>query len=284
LRVVVYYRSRLSEPVESENSLIEQRTAFAAWKNSHRDIETIAELTEDECRPNGRPILKAAIDQCQKSGASLVVGSTEAIGRGSPFYPRILSVPLIKLPTPNRPLGHVKPIPPDAPIGLSLHFDSHAEGLRSDVYLCNGSAEFTHDVVVHILGTTMSFSDGVYPPSEADKSAVSGDAYTTPTQIVRIETLPPGAASLITDYDALLDGDFIFVFEVSYTSKSQLQQARVSIEKNAGSTNFFRLKTIQGTGHKLTRARPQVFLRVRDKAPRRGILRNCPQPFDGHDR
>ena len=252
MRVVVYYRSRLSEPVESEESLIEQRTAFAAWNNSHRDIETIAELTEDESHPDKRPVLKTAIDRCQKSGATLVVVSTEAIGRGSPFYPRIVSVPIIKLPTPDRPLGFVKPIPPDAPAGLSLYFDNHAEGLRSDVYLCNGSTEFTHDVVVHILGTTMSFSDRVYPASEADKSAVSGDAYTTPTQIVRIETLSSGAASLITDYDALLDGDFILVFEVSYTLQSQLQQARVSIEKNAGSINFFRLKTVQGTGHKLT--------------------------------
>jgi hypothetical protein len=244
LRVVVYYRSRLNEPVESENSLIEQRTAFAAWKDSHRDIETIAELTEDECRPNGRPILKAAIDQCQKSGASLVVGSTEAIGRGNPFYPRILSVPLIKLPTSNRPLGHVKPIPPSAPIGLSLHFDSHAEGLRSDVYLCNGSTEFIHGGVVRILGTTMSFSDEAYPASGANSSTLSGDAYTTPTQIVRVETLPPGAASLITDYDALVDGDFILVFEVSYTFQSQTQQARAVMEKNASPTNFFTLKPI----------------------------------------
>jgi hypothetical protein len=196
--------------------LIEQRTAVIDWTNTESNADIVGEFAEDEDQSQGRPRLAAAIEACRKLGASLVVASTEVIGQGNPFYPRIMSVPVIKLPAPDRPLGHVKTVPAGTPSGLSLHFDNHAEGLRSDVYLCNNCTEPLGGATVRLTGATMDLVGEIDRCTAfAGQYPLSGP-YVTPTQVVPIHTLEPGTAFLLTDYDDVLDGDLILVFDVSY--------------------------------------------------------------------
>ena len=98
MRAIAYYRFLPSDTKASAVSTSEQFEGVSAWARTGSH-QVVAEFCEDE-NENGlgpRPALRAAVSACKKQNACLVIASTEPIGRGKPFHPRIVSVPTIKL-------------------------------------------------------------------------------------------------------------------------------------------------------------------------------------------
>ena len=96
--VVVYYRSRPSEPEESERVMVAQRQGVSCWLSVHggRVIDSFIEL---EGSSLDRPALAASFRVCKATGATLLVASRDAIGMGSPPSINIVSVPVAVAPT-----------------------------------------------------------------------------------------------------------------------------------------------------------------------------------------
>lgn len=234
MRAIAYYRSLFTDPKNSEQSTQEQNSGVAIWTASDDTHQIIAEYMEDEDRLGSRPALRAAVAACKRQNASLLIASTEAIGRGKPFHPRVRSVPVIKLPTPVRALGYVKCAPFDAPDGLSLYFDNHAEARVCDVYLCNGSGVAWANVMLTISAVTTNLSD-LSPLSDLGSEA---GVISSSTAIRNVGLLPSARMTLVTDYDRLLDGDFILVCEL--TCRGSGAKMRAIVDKGRTLGGFLR--------------------------------------------
>lgn len=84
MNVVVYYRTRPSEPDASAAALARQVAAVDTWltERSARAAET---FTEVETGSPSRPALGAALKACRRHGADLLIATTGAIGAGTRF-------------------------------------------------------------------------------------------------------------------------------------------------------------------------------------------------------
>jgi len=236
MRAIAYFRIRHSDPKASGHTILEQRNIVAAWAASHADHEVIAEYTEDETDLGPRHILKMAIEECREQDAFLLIASTEAIGHGQPFYPRIFSVPVIKLPPPRRALGYIRATPAEAPASLSLYFDGHAAERMCDIYLCNGSADGMEGVTVSLVGATASLDD-LSPTINLSDDGV----LITSTETRRVECLPAKHMSLISNYDVIFDGDFLLICDLIYRAEGCSEtKARAIVDKGHNGCGFVR--------------------------------------------
>lgn len=242
MRAIAYYRTRHVDPKASGRAIVEQRNIVGAWRVSQPDHEVVAEYTEDESDLGPRHALRSAVHDCKVRDTFLLIASTEAIGQGQPFHPRIFSVPFIKLPTPQRALGYIKEAPLDAPEGLSLYFDNHAEGTISDIYLCNGTDHCIESVTATLVGTTADldrFQSG---------SLIEGYEITTSTETRHVQSLRPGQMSLISRYDAIFDGDFLLICDLAYRIEVDAEpRARVVVDKGHSGQGFVRLRRTETT-------------------------------------
>lgn len=84
MNVVVYYRTRPSEPDDSAAALARQAAAVDAWL-SERGAVPVGTFTEAETGSTGRPALGAALQACRRHRADLLIATTSAIGAGIRF-------------------------------------------------------------------------------------------------------------------------------------------------------------------------------------------------------
>ena len=235
IRAVAYYRRRHIDPKSSQQSISEQHNSVAAWIAHHPNYEVIAEYIEDEIDFGPRNALKSAIDECRKKNAFLLIASTEAIGQGPAFHPRIFSVPFISLPAPPRALGYIRPSPLDAPVALSLYFDDHAKGLVSNVYLCNGMNHSINDVTTSLFGATANLDN--LPVAKS----VESDVLVTSTETRHVRSLFAKEMSLISNYDVIFDGDFLLICDIAYqVEEGSKAKARTIVDKGYNGRGFVR--------------------------------------------
>lgn len=84
MNVIVYYRTRPSEPDASAAALARQLAAVDAWL-SERSAVAAETFTEAETGSPSRPVLGAALKACRRHGADLLIATTNAIGSGLRF-------------------------------------------------------------------------------------------------------------------------------------------------------------------------------------------------------
>jgi len=242
MRAIAYYRSRQIDPFASERSILEQRNSVAAWAADKQDREIITTYIEDESEGGPRYILKTAIEACKEHNACLLIASTETIGHGQPFYPRIRSVPIVKLPTPYRPLGYIKALPTGAPEGLSLYLDNHAEKHLCDIYLCNASGKTLRKLMVTIATINAYHNYITFQPQEG-----TGKSSSSRTTAPPIEQLALDHMILVTDYDVMMDRDSILFCDVTIEGETGIEtSSRAIIDKGYSLGDFIRLRTIRG--------------------------------------
>ncbi|MEH2521987.1 hypothetical protein V1279_007560 [Bradyrhizobium sp. AZCC 1610] len=232
--VIVYYRTRPSEPSHSNQALEEQRAAVHTWLTSRPAIIK-AEYIEPETDGFFRPHLRDAIEACKQTGATLLVARTEAVGRGAPFSPRITSVPTAFAPETPRDKGYVIPAPENAPAGLTLYFPDRGSWHIMPVYLCNRTDQVMRDIKASTVGITTHVS----------MSTPSGSApfSTTPTSLT-IEQLASNTAVLIDRYDPMIDEDFITFYDVAFIDQQdQKQLIRTAIGPGGPSAKFVAVVT-----------------------------------------
>lgn len=232
--VIVYYRTRPSDPSYSDQALEEQRAAVHSWLTSRPAIIK-AEYIEPETDGFSRPHLRDAIEACKQTGATLLVARTEAVGSGAPFSPRITSVPVAFAPETPRDRGYIIPVPEKAPTGIALYFPDRGAMNVMPVYLCNKTDQAMREVKVKTVGATTHLS----------MSTPSGSAplATTPTSLT-IEQLAPNTAVLIDRYDPMFDGDFITSYDVAFIDQQdQKQLIRTAVGSGGPSDKFVALVT-----------------------------------------
>lgn len=84
LNVVVYYRTRRTEPEASAAALAAQEDAVASWTSEHSAF-VLAEFTEGEDGGKARPRLGKALALCRREDARLLIARTNPIGSGEAF-------------------------------------------------------------------------------------------------------------------------------------------------------------------------------------------------------
>lgn len=209
MRIIVYYRIRSTDPGASAQVLHAQLAAARAWVDE-RGAEIVGHHIEEEGghpdRITARPALAAAVCACKSHGATLLVASTEPIGSGHHFEPRITSVPVevIRV-APKLPALSID-LPeggPDRPC-LRLHRLRGRGGNHIPVYFCNPGPQALADVVVASVGRLRE-SGLTLETSQSEKS---------------LGTVEPCSCVLIEVYDLVFDGDFVdfygFEFEFEF--------------------------------------------------------------------
>lgn len=212
MNIAVYFRIRPSEPAFSDSALGEQQDAVAKWLAAHPST-IVSKYIESETDDPSRPRLAEAIAACKRTNVTLLIARTEAIGSGTPFAPRIGSIPIAIAPKTVREIGHTIPAPLDAKAGLSLYFPDHRAMGSMPVYLCNGTHDPIHDIAITIGSITSKMVSH-------EDDAMSSSPSSTPAKL-REPILLPRTAILIDYYDPTSDGDFITVFEVTYREQRQ---------------------------------------------------------------
>src|SRR3954453_22801906 len=152
MKVVVYLRTRPSEPEASEAALAAQRTAVASWLTEH-GATSLAEFIQPEAGGEPPRQLWTALKLCPQRSATLLIAMTDPIGSGCGFGPyshyghvRCVSIthaqpdpPPTRPPAPPEPAEappppEPSPLPDGAPDRLCLHFKAggfpQAAGVR----------------------------------------------------------------------------------------------------------------------------------------------------------
>ena len=195
MAIAIYFRSRLGDP-GSRAALDEQRAMLAGWLTSQADQpEILQEFIEVEASGLGRPAMAAAIALCKSQKASLVVVSTQPIGAGPPYDPRVASVPLIVLPQLHRPTPEVISLPAKSRNDVSLYVAAMHNG-RLPVYLCNPRPVALTEITVSYNGLDTSAGSG-------GKAIPFGRPQKT---FARIE---PMTAQLLETRDPMMEGESI---------------------------------------------------------------------------
>ena len=153
----------------------------------------VGQFTEEEGEHAGRPALAKAAALCKAQRATLVIVSTQAIGSGAPFEPRIVSVPVKILPQPNRPTLPVIPVPANSSAEVSLYLGAVHSG-RTPVYLCNPKTVPLLNVTV----TAGGFSTDIPYDQRCEPCAVTIKAFAG---------VAPGTAQLIEARDVMTEGE-----------------------------------------------------------------------------
>src|SRR3954463_16228393 len=108
MKIIVYLRTRPSEPEASEAALAAQRTAAASWLAEHR-ATPIAEFIQPEADGEPPRLLWHALKLCRQRSATLLIAMTDPLGAGGRFgpYSSYGHVPCISIP-------RAQPDPPPA--------------------------------------------------------------------------------------------------------------------------------------------------------------------------
>jgi hypothetical protein len=240
--IIVYYRSRPSESAYSDIALQEQRETVKRWVEEHQ-ATLKAEYVEPETEGFSRPQLREAMDICKRTGATLLIARTEAIGRGAQFSPRITSVAVAFAPEPLRDHGYVIPAPAKAPAGLTLYFPDFRSLRIMPVYLCNRAGEPIRNIIVRTAGITSKLTMPRPTTVDGQGSASEQPLSTTPTAF-SLDQLGARFATVIDRYDPMFDSDFITGFEVAFLDQhNQKQLAKAFIGPTPLSSAFVALKT-----------------------------------------
>src|SRR3954453_2736334 len=178
MKVVVYLRTRPSEPEASEAALAAQRTAAASWVAQHQ-ATPIAEFIQPEADGEPPRQLWQALKLCRQRSATLLIAMTDPIGSGARFGPyssyghvHCVSIahakpdpPPARPPAPPEPAEAApppepRPLPDGAPDRLCLHFDRGGfPKLR--VYLCHPGPGPIWEVVVISIGIMTQWTQTV---------------------------------------------------------------------------------------------------------------------------
>lgn len=236
-RVVVYFRSRPSEPGFSDQALTEQRTAVARWLSDNPG-SVVDEYIESEIDGMPRPRLADAIAKCKASNASLLIPRAEAIGSGLRFEHRIVSVPVFVAPQAAREIGHVIPCPHNAFAGLSLYFPDYRGMRASPVYLCNNAELQLENLRLSISEVTSKIDTSTDTGSML--LPVVGDPVRANAPRV-LPALPPFSAILIDRYDPMIDGEAIASYAISFTARGQQEQTAALVGPGALPSRFIKL-------------------------------------------
>ena len=242
MNVIVYYRTRPSEPACSDIALQEQRETIETWIADRR-AAVQAEYIESETDGFSRPQLRLAMEDCKQSGATLLIARTESIGSGAEFSPRISSIPVTFAPEPPRERGYVALAPEKAPPDLTLYFPDFRSLRIMPVYLCNGTGAPIHDITVRTVGTTSRFT--MPDPASPDrKSSVSEQPLSTTPTAFLLGRLEARRAAVVDRYDPMFDSDFVTTFEITFIDQNeQKQRMKAFINPAPLSSAFVALKT-----------------------------------------
>ncbi|MFG1430428.1 hypothetical protein V5F44_07385 [Xanthobacter sp. V2C-8] len=226
-KIVVYYRTRPGEPVVSAAALDEQKAAVAA-DLAQRDVTVVGEFCETDDGGLVRPALAAAQRACNAAGATLLIASVEAIGRGNPFVPNISSVPVEFLPRSSEPLGSFIDCPTGRGEQVALWLRRHGDDRRMSVCLANPGADPLTGIEVTSAGITAQLSD-----------PETGGPLTTSVSTRHFPNLPAGQCLIVDHYDPLTDGDGLTGYEVSFADHDgQRRTGRIYVD-SGGPTRFW---------------------------------------------
>ena len=181
-----------------------QKAAVAEYLATH-DVEVIAEFCEEEAWVL-RPDLSAARARCTAEGATLLIASTDAIGRGLPFNARVPDVPVHILSLHDRRIGAITPClraPGEKP---ALGTAPKGQSDRYLVRLCNPGPGSMRDIIVTSGGITMAETD-----------PEMGGPLMTSTVERSFPELPAGKCLVIDHYNLKTDGAFIVIYNFRFT-------------------------------------------------------------------
>lgn len=213
--IVVYLRTRPSEPTESEASLSGQRTAVATWL-AKRSIASVAEFIETEADGSTeRPALDEALATCRRegNGTTLLVGTLAPIGAGRAMRLPPTTVPIEVASRSSAVYATEISLPSSGPPRLFLYFGSGI-GSSLPVYLWNSGPDPIHEVQIASIGETIHGQTMAGTEGEAEARTLGLE-----TSIARRELkIVPAAACLLVDtYDLFRDSDFVTSYEVTYS-------------------------------------------------------------------
>ncbi|MFG1416713.1 hypothetical protein V5F38_01160 [Xanthobacter sp. V0B-10] len=218
-KIVVYYRTRPGEPVASAAALDEQKAAVAA-DLAQRDVTVVGEFCETDDGGLVRPALAAAQRACNADGATLLIASVEAIGRGNPFVPNISSVPVEFLPRTPEPPGSFIRCPVGRGEQVALWLRRHGDDRRLSVCLANPGAAPLTEIERGSAGFTAKLPD-----------PETGGPLTTSVSTGSFPSLPAGHCLVVDTYDPLADGDDVTSYEVSFNDHhGQRRTGRIYVD------------------------------------------------------
>lgn len=90
MKFIAYYRVSTKKQGSSGLGLQAQKNSITAWANHSADLQKIGEFTEVESGKNDdRQMLRAAIEQCVKHDATLVIAKLDRLSRNVAFLMHI---------------------------------------------------------------------------------------------------------------------------------------------------------------------------------------------------
>lgn len=226
MKIIAYYRVQPSEAAYSDVALQEQREAVKTWTEAHQ-AAVQAEYIELETDGFFRPQLRQAMEDCERSGATLLIARTEAIGSGGEFSPRISSIPVAFAPKPSRERGYITLAPEKAPPDLTLYFPDFRSLKPMPVYLCNGTDSSIHTITIKTIGVTSKFTAPNSTTADETGSASEQPLSTTPTAF-SLDRLDARHAAVIDRYNPMFDSDFITTFEITFIDQQEQAQQRTA--------------------------------------------------------
>lgn len=213
-RVIVYFRSRPLEPEFSDQALQEQRAAASRWL-ADNPASVVAEYYEQEIDGMLRPRLAEALAKCKAANATLLIARLESIGSGSPFEPRIRTVPIAVAPVTIREIGHVIPSPQNALPGLSLYFPDYRAMHSTPVYLCNNADRQLENLQISIVGITSKTES--LPEVRSLTASRLGESVRARDASNYFPHLSALSSALINHYEPMTDGDEIMRYAITFT-------------------------------------------------------------------
>ena len=248
MNVVVYLRTRPSEPEASEAALAAQRTAAASWLAQHQ-ATLIAEFIQPEADGEPPRQLWQALKLCRQQSATLLIAMTDPIGSSGGFgsytyYGHVHCVsithtkpdpPPARPPAPPEPAEAQRPpepvpLPDGAPDRLCLYFDTGGFP-KLPVYLCHPGPGPIRDVVVTSVGITTQWTQTVTMGKGKAQRTVEVPLQTSRARQC-FDVIESGTCLPVDHYDRFFDGDFITIYEVAYTDAGgTVRQGRLVIDK-----------------------------------------------------
>lgn len=226
-KIVVYYRTNPADPEASAAALEEQKAAIAA-DLALRDVSVVGEFCETDEAGLVHPALAQASRACHAAGATLLIASVEAIGRGRPFIPTSSSMPVEFLPRTLEPLGSFIPCPVGRGAQVALWLRRHGDDRRLSVCLANPGTDTLTQIEVTSAGITAQLS-----------APETGGPLMTSVVNRHFPSLPAGQCLVVDDYDPLADGDFVTPYQVSFKDGQDQRRTGDAYVESGGPERFW---------------------------------------------
>lgn len=206
--IVVYLRTSGLDSIASTQALDEQRARLAGWSATNV-CTVLQEFLEIEGNEPGRPRLAEAIAACRSKGASLVIVSTQPIGEGRSFAPRVASVPVIVLPP------QTIACPSVCRKGVCLWVGPMTDDLIP-LYLCNPQDIPLRNVIVRGSGLYLGTRNFIPTCSSSNT-------------VLRVA---PQTAELIEVRNAHLEGEFLDALEIEFDEGEVIGMKGIAVLRN----------------------------------------------------